>query len=122
MGNPIHQVPETQSAAVKQGSGDSSSTKIVTIPVQKPGPGQLLVKINYTGLCASDKSLIFDEWNAFGVSMGDACASIAGHEGAGVVVAMGEGVQGWKEGDRAGIKWIVKVSISLLERRPHGLT
>jgi len=104
-------IPETQSAAVKQGSGDSATTTIQQIPVLKPGPGQILVKINYSGLCASDKSLIHDEWAPFGVSMGDVTKGIAGHEGAGVVVAIGPDVPStlWKEGDRAGIKWVASV-------------
>lgn len=37
---------------------------------------------------------------------------IAGHEGAGVVVALGSDVEAtgqWKVGDRAGIKWIAEV-------------
>ena len=31
---------------------------------------------------------------------------VGGHEGAGVVVGMGENVKGWKIGDFAGIKWL----------------
>lgn len=70
--------------------------------------GQILVKINWTGLCASDKSLIHDEWAAFGVSMSDATHGIAGHEGAGEVVAVHPDVQDqWQLGDRAGVKWVV---------------
>jgi len=112
-----------QSAAVKQGSGESAGTKLTTIPVVQPGPGEILVKINYTGLCASDKSLIHDEWAGFGVAMQPATGGIAGHEGAGVVVALGPGVTGWKEGDRAGVKWIVRVCNTCdMCREPGGET
>jgi len=39
--------------------------------------------------------------------MKESAKGIAGHEGAGVVVAVGEDVQHkWKVGDRAGIKWV----------------
>ena len=39
--------------------------------------------------------------------MQDSSQGILGHEGAGVVVAVGEGMEKkWKPGDRAGIKWI----------------
>ena len=31
---------------------------------------------------------------------------VGGHEGAGVVVALGENVKGWKVGDYAGVKWL----------------
>lgn len=105
-------VPKTHSAAVKQGSGDSATTTIKTVATPTPGLGQILVKINYTGLCASDNSLIHDEWAAFGVSMQDSANGIAGHEGVGVVVAVGPDVEKagqWKVGDRAGIKWIADV-------------
>ena len=70
--------------------------------------GQILVKINWTGLCASDKSLLHDEWAPFGVKMQDATHGIAGHEGAGEVVAIHPDVQHlWQLGDRAGVKWVV---------------
>lgn len=39
--------------------------------------------------------------------MKDETLGIAGHEGAGIVVAVGEGAEKrWKVGDRAGVKWI----------------
>lgn len=78
------ELPKTQKAAVKQGSGDTSTIVVKEIPVPQPGPDQILVKINYSGLCASDKSLLRDE---FGVlDMQAQSGGIAGHEGAGVVV------------------------------------
>ncbi|KAB8231595.1 chaperonin 10-like protein [Aspergillus alliaceus] len=100
-------IPTQQRAAVRQGEGESATTAIKNIDVEKPGPGQILVKINWTGVCGSDKSLLHDDWKGFGVSMLPQSHGIAGHEGAGVVVAVGEGMQKrWKIGDRAGIKWI----------------
>ena len=102
-------IPSKQSAAVREGSGESAKAPVKEIDVQMPGPGQILIKINWTGLCASDKSLIHDEWKDFGVAMGDVTRGIAGHEGAGVVVALGEGTEKrWQVGDRAGVKWIAK--------------
>ncbi|CAN9354387.1 unnamed protein product [Alternaria alternata] len=93
------QLPKTQKAAIKQGTGDSATTTIKEIPI--------LVKINYTGLCASDKSLLHDEWD---FKMAECTNGIAGHEGAGTVVAVGSNVQDlWQIGNRAGIKWIASV-------------
>ncbi|KAH7076120.1 chaperonin 10-like protein [Paraphoma chrysanthemicola] len=100
-------LPSTQKAAVKQGSGEDAIITVQEVPVQEPGPDQILVKINYSGLCASDKSLLHDEW-AF--KMSDVTQGIAGHEGAGVVVAVGSNVHDlWQVGNRAGIKWIASV-------------
>ncbi|EKJ76064.1 hypothetical protein NXS19_002873 [Fusarium pseudograminearum] len=104
------QIPSQQRAAVRQGSGPDARAPIKTIPVPSPGPGQILVKINWTGLCASDKSLLHDEWSGFGACMKDATNGIAGHEGAGSVVAVGQGMEHrWKIGDRAGVKSIASV-------------
>jgi len=100
-------VPKQQRAAVKVGSGSDAKAPCKDVEVQMPEPHQILIKINWTGLCASDKSLLHDEWAAFGVAMQDATKGIAGHEGAGVVVAVGDNMQHkWKVGDRAGIKWV----------------
>lgn len=100
-------VPSTQKAAVKQGTGDDSTIAIQDVPVPLPGPDQILVKINYSGLCASDKSLLHDEWE---FRMAPQASGIAGHEGAGIVVAVGSNVQDlWQVGNRAGIKWIASV-------------
>jgi len=103
-------LPATQKAAVKVGEGESSKVEVREIEVPKIGPGQILVKINYSGLCASDKSLLHDEWAAGGLKMLPVTQGIAGHEGAGIVVAVADDVKDlWKEGDRAGIKWIASV-------------
>lgn len=101
------EVPQQGRAAVRQGSGPSATTNMTDVDVPKPGPGQILVKITWTGLCGSDKSLLQDEWKDFGVAMMPETHGVAGHEGAGVVVAVGEGMQSrWKLGERAGVKWI----------------
>ncbi|KAE8150626.1 chaperonin 10-like protein [Aspergillus avenaceus] len=103
----VPDIPKQQRAAVRHGSGELATTKIETVDVQLPGPGQILVKVNWTGLCGSDKSLLQDDWKGFGISMRPETQGIAGHEGAGTVVAIGEGMhKRWKIGERAGIKWI----------------
>jgi propanol-preferring alcohol dehydrogenase len=104
----IMDIPKTQRAAVKQGSGPATKITVKDVPVLQPGPDQILVKINYSGLCASDKMIIYEE--SPGVSMQPAAQGISGHEGAGVVIAVGSNVQHlWQAGDRAGIKWIASV-------------
>ncbi|CAD0016195.1 unnamed protein product [Aureobasidium pullulans] len=103
-------LPTSQKAAVKHGEGKSSTAPVKDISVPEPAPGQILVKINWTGLCGSDKSLIYDEWATQGLRMTPDTHGIAGHEGAGEVVAVHDDVKDlWKVGDRAGVKWVASV-------------
>ncbi|MGL5069355.1 MAG: S-(hydroxymethyl)glutathione dehydrogenase/class III alcohol dehydrogenase [Sarcina sp.] len=67
--------------------------KIVEIDVQEPKAHEVLVKILYTSVCHTD---------AFTLSGQDPegiFPSVLGHEGAGVVVSVGEGVTSVKPGD-----------------------
>ena len=45
-------IPSRQQAAVRVGSGTSATAPVKEIDVQQPGPGQILMKVNWTGLCA----------------------------------------------------------------------
>ena len=63
--------------------------------IKKPeaGPGKVLVKVKYTGICGSDIPRV----------NGDAChffPNVLGHEFSGVVEEIGEGVTALKPGDR----------------------
>lgn len=98
------EIPTQQKAAVK---GESHECEVKEVDVPQPGPGQLLCKINYSGLCGTDKSYLYDEYASMGMRMQETAKGISGHEGAGFVVKMGAGVDdSWKEGDRVGIKWV----------------
>ncbi|MCJ1277940.1 hypothetical protein MMC21_005754 [Puttea exsequens] len=99
------ELPKQQRAAVR--SPNSPTLSVTTIDVPTLSAGQLLCKINYSGLCGTDKSLLNDEFAAMGIKMHESAKGIAGHEGAGVVVAVADDVKElWKAGDRVGIKWI----------------
>lgn len=100
-------LPTTQKAAIKTGKGAASKVEIKETSVPKIGSGQILVKINYSGLCGSDKMFYRDETPSGTSMMQEASLGISGHEGAGVVVEVADDVKDlWKIGDRAGIKYI----------------
>ena len=78
-------------AAVAFGPGEP--LKIVEIDVEPPRAGEVLVRITHTGVCHTD---------AFTLSGDDPeglFPAVLGHEGAGVVVEVGEGVTGLVPGD-----------------------
>jgi propanol-preferring alcohol dehydrogenase len=66
--------------------------EIVDLPKPTPGPGQVLVRIAGAGVCHSDLHILDHGLGARG-------AFTLGHENAGWVAELGEGVSGWKEGD-----------------------
>lgn len=69
--------------------------RIDEVPVPAPGPGQVLVRVLACGICASDLHVVQ------GVTPhGPSLPQILGHEPAGEVVAVGDGVTDWQVGDR----------------------
>jgi len=68
--------------------------RVEEIPVPPTPPGQLLVKIEACGVCATDSRKY-----EIGVNDGEYPFN-PGHEWLGRVAAVGEGVAGWKIGDR----------------------
>ncbi len=69
------------------------------IRVDDPGPGEVLVHIEATGVCHSDLHVIEED------GWGHPLPVLLGHEGAGTVEALGEGVKGLAAGDRVVIGW-----------------
>jgi threonine dehydrogenase-like Zn-dependent dehydrogenase len=63
---------------------------VIDVPDLTPGAGQVLVKVKYTGVCMS-------EWHPWDEAVGD---ERMGHEPLGTVAALGEGVTGFRVGDR----------------------
>jgi propanol-preferring alcohol dehydrogenase len=71
------------------------------VPVPTPGPGEVLVEIAATGVCHTDLHAADGDW-----PIKPTPPFTPGHEGAGVVAALGPGVTHLKEGDRVGIAWL----------------
>ncbi|KAK4053173.1 hypothetical protein OIV83_001908 [Microbotryomycetes sp. JL201] len=83
-----HSIPSVGLAACVKDPGPNYSLDLrKDYPVPEPGRGQLLLKLNMTGLCMSDHHGMLGD---FGLPM--------------TFVKIGEGVEGWNVGDRGGIK------------------
>ena len=66
-------------------------------PMPVPAPGEVVIEIHYVGICGSD--LHFFRFGRIGSKVIDR-QFVLGHECAGVVTAVGEGVSGFAPGDR----------------------
>ncbi|KAK4241366.1 alcohol dehydrogenase 1 [Achaetomium macrosporum] len=93
------EIPSEQWAQVVEKSGGPVVYK--KIPVQKPGPDEVLVNVKYSGVCHTDLHAMMGDW-----PLPTKLPLVGGHEGAGVVVAKGELVKDIEIGDYAGIKWL----------------
>jgi 2-desacetyl-2-hydroxyethyl bacteriochlorophyllide A dehydrogenase len=65
---------------------------IENVPDPVAGPGEVVVKVKYVGICGSDLHLYL-----YGLLPAN---YIMGHEVTGTIASIGAGVEGWKEGDR----------------------
>ncbi len=75
--------------------------RLVQGPIEDPGPGEIQVRVDATGVCGSDLHSYSEG------SVGDTpCLypMVLGHEPAGTVVKTGAGVTGWSAGDHAALE------------------
>lgn len=93
------EVPKKQMAAVIEKTGGPIEYK--EIDVAKPQADEILINIKYSGVCHTDLHALNGDW-----PVPTKLPLVGGHEGAGIVVAKGDLVEGWELGDHAGIKWI----------------
>lgn len=70
-------------------------------PIPEPGPHEALVKVDYTGVCHTDLHAIEGDW-----PVKPKPPLIPGHEGHGIVVAVGDQVTNVRVGDRVGNAWL----------------
>ena len=80
----------TMRAAVFQGKGKIS---VREVPRPAPGVGEALIRITLTTICGTDVHILKDEYP---VREG----LVVGHEPVGVIEALGEGVTGYRVGER----------------------
>lgn len=80
--------------------GTNKPLKLDEIPDPKPGPGEVVLAVKAAGICHSDVGALEDEgWMPLFPKLPVAM----GHEVAGEIIEVGEGVTDWKVGDRVGI-------------------
>src|SRR3974390_3040600 len=92
-------MPRTMKAAMVHEFGKPLA--IEEVPVPTPGPGEVLVKIVATGVCHTDLHAADGDW-----PVKPTPPFTPGHEGAGIVAAVGSGVTNLGEGDPVGIAWL----------------
>src|SRR5262245_5030782 len=71
---------------------------VETLNLEPPQPGEVLVKVAAAGVCHSD-------WHLMTGATQHATPVVPGHEGAGVVEAVGPGVTRVKPGDHVALNW-----------------
>ena len=91
--------PTTMKAAVVEQLGQPLVLREVPVPV--PGPGQILVRTEACGVCHTDLHAARGDW-----PVKPTPPFIPGHEGIGLVVAVGTGVTEVQLGDRVGVPWL----------------
>jgi propanol-preferring alcohol dehydrogenase len=74
--------------------------EIQDVPIPEPGPGQVLIEMEASGICHTDLHATRGDW-----PMKSPLPFIAGHEGVGIVRAVGEGTIR-KVGERVAIPWL----------------
>ena len=72
---------------------------VENIPAAPPAKGEVQVRIGYCGICGTDLHVFHGDMDARVKP-----PSIIGHECSGVVTALGEGVQGFRIGDRVAVR------------------
>jgi propanol-preferring alcohol dehydrogenase len=70
-------------------------------PVPEPGPGQIRVKIETSGVCHTDIHAAHGDW-----PIRPTLPLVPGHEGVGLVDALGDGVDRVSLGQRVAIPWL----------------
>jgi len=85
-----------QAAQVPEGGADF---QIVEREIPKPDAGHVRIKVQACGVCHSDVFTKEGQWP------GIQYPRVPGHEVAGIIDELGDGVSEWEKGQRAGVGW-----------------
>ena len=72
--------------------------QVEEIELEEPLPGEVIVRMSAVGVCGTDLHSYKGEWDR-------PTPIVLGHEGAGVIEAVGGEVRGLREGDRVVLSW-----------------
>ena len=78
---------------------DAGRVEVREVERPAPGAGFVCIKVEACGICHSDALTVHGGWP------GIAYPRAPGHEIAGTIESVGEGVSGWSAGDRVGVGW-----------------
>jgi propanol-preferring alcohol dehydrogenase len=92
------EIPKQMRAMVLEAAGKPLQAR--EVPVPRPGPEQVLIKVQACGVCRTDLHIVDGELTQPKLPL------ILGHEIVGTVAATGEGVQGFRPGQRLGVPWL----------------
>ncbi|MDI7258972.1 MAG: alcohol dehydrogenase catalytic domain-containing protein [Thermodesulfobacteriota bacterium] len=86
--------------AIMKATQEAGSLEVKELPTPKPGPGEILVQMKAAGICYSDVMILTNKYKG---RVPVPIPMIMGHEGAGVIAEVGEGVEHVKGGDKVGL-------------------
>jgi alcohol dehydrogenase, propanol-preferring len=91
-------IPETMHAMVLE--APKTPLQYREVPVPRPGPEQVLIRVQACGVCRTDLHIVDGELTEPKLPL------IIGHEIVGQVAAVGEKVARFRAGDRIGVPWL----------------
>jgi propanol-preferring alcohol dehydrogenase len=92
------EIPDKMRAMVLTEPG--KPLQAMRLPVPRPGPGQILLRVRACGVCRTDLHILDGELAHPKLPL------VPGHEIAGAVVQVGAGVERFRLGDRVGVPWL----------------
>jgi alcohol dehydrogenase, propanol-preferring len=75
--------------------------RIEDMPVPEPGPGEIVVRVETSGLCHTDIHAAHGDW-----PVKPSLPFVPGHEGVGIVDRVGAGVREVQVGERVAVPWL----------------
>lgn len=92
---------ETMKAMMLAAAAPAEQRPLRSVEIEPPraGPGEVVLEVEACGVCRTDLHILEGEVSA-------RLPVVPGHQAAGRIVEVGEGVRGFTRGDAAGVGWI----------------